>query len=267
MKKIPFTHFFILPILFIYPFASILSQVDLQQPFKDCNIEGSITIYDYKNKKWTYSDEADAKVATLPASTFKILNSMIALETGVIKNENVVFKWDGQKRFVESWNADTDLKNAFKNSTVWYYVELAKMIGKKKYKRYLKKSQYGNGNLTEKGDDFWNIGNFAVSPINQIWMLIKLHDEQLPFSKRTFDIVKNIMIVEKNENYTLRAKTGWTTYGNNNIGWYIGYVERNDNVWFFATRLHKKVLTADDNFQSCRKIITNKILKEMKIIE
>ena len=63
------------------------------------------------------------------------------------------------------------------------------------------------------------------------------------------------------------AKTGWTTYGNNNIGWYIGYVERNDNVWFFATRLHKKELTAEDNFQSCRKIITNKILKEMKIIE
>ena len=139
MKKTPFNYLLILSILLIYPFASIVSQVDLQQPFKDCNLEGSITIYDYKNKKWTYSDEADAKVATLPASTFKILNSMIALETGVIKDENVVFKWDGQKRFVESWNADTDLKNAFKNSTVWYYVELAKIIGKKKIQAIFEK--------------------------------------------------------------------------------------------------------------------------------
>ena len=64
---------------------SMSGQIDFEKYFKACNVEGSITIYDYKNKKWTYSDEADAKIATLPASTFKILNSMIALETGVIK--------------------------------------------------------------------------------------------------------------------------------------------------------------------------------------
>ena len=178
-----------------------------------------------------------------------------------------MFKWDGQKRDIDAWNADTDLKNAFRNSTVWYYVELAKKIGKKTYKRYLKKSQYGNGNLSEKGDDFWNYGNFAVSPINQIWMLIKLHDEQLSFSKRTFDIVKNIMVVEKNEQYTLRAKTGRTSFGNENIGWYIGYVERADNVWFFATRLHKNISTPNTEFSNCRKTITQDILKEMKIME
>ena len=38
------------------------------------------------------------------------------------------------------------------------------------------------------------------------------------------------MVVDKTENYTIRAKSGWS----GKIGWYIGYIEKNDSVWFFA---------------------------------
>lgn len=243
------------------------AQVDLQKPFQDCNLQGSITIYDYKNRKWIFSDEKDAERATLPASTFKIINSLIALETGAVKDEKEVLKWDGVKRQVESWNADTDMENAFRNSTVWFYVQMAKRVGKDKYRKYLQESHYGNGKIDSgQDDDFWNYGDFGVTPKNQIELLKNLYEEKLPFSKRSFEIVKRISIEEKTADYVLRAKTGWTYFGGNDTGWWVGYVERKDNTYFFATRVIKKRETQNPNFSSCRKEITRKILKELKII-
>jgi beta-lactamase class D len=259
----------LLLLLFAILFAQTFTfaQVELQKPFQDCNLQGSITIYDYKNQKWIFSDEKDAAWETLPASTFKIINSLISLETGAVKDEREVLKWDGRKRQVEAWNADTDMENAFKNSTVWFYVEMAKRVGKDKYKHYLSESIYGNGNLdTGQEGDFWNYGSFGVSPKNQIKFLRRLYLETLPFSKRSFEIVKRMMVEEKTDNYVLRAKTGWTQFGGNDTGWWIGYVERKETVYFFATRVIKKRETQNPNFSPCRKEITKKILKELKII-
>ena len=259
--------FYIIFLLFIS--AKAFGQIDFQKSFQDCNIAGSITIYDYKNKKWTFSDKQDAKRETLPASTFKIINSLIALETGAVKDEKEIFKWDGVKRSVEAWNADTDMENAFKNSTVWFYVEIAKRVGHEKYKGFLKKSKYGNGKIDNGADngDFWNVGDFGVTPENQIKFLKAFYEEKLPFSRRSFEIVKRIMVNETTDNYTLYAKTGWTQFGENDTGWWIGYVKRKDNTYFFATRIIKKRETENPRFGECRKEITRNILREMKIIE
>ena len=260
-------NFLLLISLFLFPVFAF-GQIDLKKPFNDCSLQGSFTLYDYNAKKWTFSDERDAKVETLPASTFKIINSLIALETGAVKNEMEVLKWDGTKREVEAWNADTDLKNAFKNSTVWFYVELAKRVGTKNYKKHLKKSRYGNGKIFNgKDSDFWNYGDFGISPVDQIKFLKEFHEEKLPFSKRSSEIVKHVMIEETNENYTLRAKTGWTSFGGNDTGWWIGYVARNDNTYFFATRVIKSRQTENPRFSACRREITKSILKQLKIIE
>ena len=255
--------------MLIFISAKAFGQIDFQKPFQDCNLQGSITIYDYKNKKWTFSDKQDARRETLPASTFKIINSLIALETGAVKDEKEVLKWDGVKREVAVWNADTDMENAFKNSTVWFYVELAKRVGHEKYKSILKKSRYGNGKIDNGAGngDFWNYGDFGITPENQIKFLKAFDEEKLPFSRRSFEIVKRIMINEKTDNYTLRAKTGWTSFGGNDTGWFVGYVERRDNTYFFATRVFKKRETENPRFAECRKLITRKILQEMKILE
>ncbi|MBF9253192.1 class D beta-lactamase [Pontibacter sp. 172403-2] len=255
-------------------FSPLISsgQVDLQQPFKDCHVEGSISIYDYKNRTWLFSDTADAEKEMLPASTFKIINSCIALELDKVKDEHEVFRWDGVERTffgaeMNAWNKDTDLKNAYKNSTIWYYVELARRIGRKDYKRYLTACNYGNGDLSETGDDFWNYGAFAVSPVDQVAFLKAFYEEKLPFSSRTYRIVKKMMVSETTDNYILRDKTGWTKKDGQDIAWWVGYVERKDNVYFFATRLTKKVTTDNPDFSGCRKKITKAILKKIKAIE
>jgi beta-lactamase class D len=244
------------------------AQQNLQKHFADCQLQGSITVLDYKNNKWIFSDEKEADKTTVPASTFKIINSLIALEVGVIKDENEVFKWDGVQRDISPWNADTDMKSAYKNSTVWFYQELARRIGKEKYAMYLKKCNYGNQQLTSAIDRFWLDGSLKISPRNQIAFLKDFYEEKLPFSKRSYEIVKKIMIQDEPEeaNYVLRAKTGWGKVEASDIGWWIGYVEKKNNVYFFATRVQKPIEVTNENFMECRKEITRKALAELNIL-
>jgi beta-lactamase class D len=266
-KKIIFATIFNLLI-----YSSIVAvPPNLNTFFVNEGLVGSITIYDLKNDKWIYSDEKDTETKLLPASSFKILNSLIALEEKVIKI-NEVLKWDGKNKMfrgkvVASWNSDTDIETAFKNSTIWFYVELSKKVGRKTYKKYLKKVNYGNLKLDEKGFDFWNYGDFAVSPKDQINFLVKLYKNELPFSKENMEYVKKIMIQENNDNYILRGKTGWGIRKEQEIGWYIGYVEAKSNVYFFATRIISDTKGIPSTFSSSRKTITMSVLKEFNFIK
>ncbi len=113
---------------------------------------------------------------------------------------------------------------------------------------------------------FWNYGSFTISPVEQINFLKAFYEETLPFSKSSYEIVKRIMIEDNNNPFVLRAKTGLTQFAGHTIEWYIGYVERKDNIYFFVTRLMKDSIIEDNGFSACRKTITRKILGEMMII-
>ena len=258
------------------------AQIDFATPFKDCNVKGSISIYDYRNKKWLISDTSDANAATLPASTFKVINLLIALETGVIKDENQIVKWPGMPDtnkygYRPGIYHDMSVKEAFEESAGWVFIELAKKVGRARYKKYLSLCHYGNLNLSQQDPDFWNFGPMAISPINQVEFLTKVYEGKLPFSKRNIAILKRVMITERTPNYTIRSKTGWTRVNDKgnyaplptgqDIGWWLGYIERKDNVYFFATRITKKRSVANPNFGDCRKDITKKILRQLKAIE
>lgn len=97
--------------------------------------------------------------------------------------------------------------------------------------------------------------------------LIGIYEETLPFHKDYFRILKNMMMEEQTNNYILRAKTGWTRDGGKDTGWWVGYVERDENVYFFATRVIKDREPRNAGFGKCRRKITKSILKQMKIIE
>jgi len=252
-------------------FHSLTAQESLTEPFKNCHIDGSITLFDYNAKKWISSDINDSHVPTLPASTFKIINTLIALETGVAKDENHLVKWPGTTDTVKYGYRpdiyhDITMKEAFRLSAGWAYVEMAKEIGKERYEHFLKASHYGNADVSINDPDFWNFGSFAISPANQIEILIGVYEETLPFSKRSFALLKEMMIEEQNDGYTLRAKTGWTRDGGKDTGWWVGYVEKEDNVYFFATRLIKDRKTINPNFGSCRKTITRQVLTQLKML-
>jgi beta-lactamase class D len=239
--------------------------------FDSCGVDGSVVIYDLSKKEWIVSDTTEITNETLPASTFKIINLLIALETKTIKDEHEIVKWVGSTDTTKYGYRpeiyhDMSVKEAFEVSAGWVFVELAKKIGKENYKKYLTLCQYGNNNLSQVDADFWNFGEFAISPLNQVEFLVKLYGERLPFSKRNVGIVKNVMINEQTDHYTLRAKTGWTRDKNINTGWWVGYVENKNDVYFFATRLLQNRKFNRSDFGSCRKEITKKIFKELNII-
>jgi len=245
---------------------SFETREDFKQFYDQYDVMGSFVLYDLNNDKYIFYNQFQFKQEFTPASTFKICNSLIGLETGVIKDENYIIKWDSIQRRIPAWNQDQDLKSAFKNSTVWYYQELARRVGGERMKYWLDKANYGNADTSDGIDKFWLTGGLRITPEQQIDFLRRLHDNKLPFSQRSMDIVKNIMIVKDTLNYVVRAKTGWGFQNDVNIGWYVGYVEIKDNVYFFANCIQS---SNEDNsdFAKARIEIVYKILAALNILQ
>lgn len=229
-----------------------------QKYFRDAKVNGSILIYDLKNNRTSAFNLKRANTSYVPASTFKILNSLIALETKVVRDENEVFIWDGIKREIPAWNKSQDMKTALQNSTVWVYQSIARRIGPQRMQEYVSKARYGNQNIGGGIDQFWLTGDLRISSIEQINFLLRIYQDKLPFSPRSTNIVKRILIEESGDGYVLRAKSGLE----GRVGWWVGYVERRDNVYFFATNF-EIVKPAD---VAARRTLTKNVLRDLKII-
>ncbi len=232
---------------------------DFGKYFQQAGVKGTILIYDLNKNQYFVYNAKRANTPYVPASTFKIFNSLVALETGVVKDENEVIKWDGVKRAIPQWNQDHTMKTAIKVSAVWFYQELARRIGEKRMQNYINLTNYGNKNIGGGIDKFWLEGDLRITPKEQIDFLVKLHNNKLPFSSRAIAIVKNILITEQTKDYVLRAKTGWENSFKPEIGWYVGYLESGGNTYFFATELD--IVQAKDT--KARIEITRSILKDM----
>jgi beta-lactamase class D len=241
------------------------TRIDFKKFYDDYNVEGSFVLYNQGEAKFTFYNESQFKQQFTPASTFKICNSLIGLETGVIGDENFVIPWDSVVRRIPVWNQDQDLESAFKNSTVWYYQELARRVGGERMKYWLDKANYGNADTSGGIDKFWLTGGLRITPEQQINFLRRLHDNKLPFSQRSMDIVKNIMIAKDTLGCIVRAKTGWGDQDDLNIGLYVGYVQTKDNVYYFVNCI-QTASTDNPDFAGARIDITYKILSNLKII-
>jgi beta-lactamase class D len=250
------------------PIAEFKSQPDFQRHFKALEVEGSIVIANLKGDRIYQHNRQRNQTAFLPASTFKILNSLIALETGVISDEIAVLTWDGIQRQIPEWNHDLNLKEAFKRSAVWFYQVLARRVGHTQMQTWVTKAAYGNQAIGDKEsiDQFWLEGELRITPQAQVEFLQRLYKEELPFSKRSISIVKDIMISEKTPEYTLRGKTGWVGFGSQTrpqIGWYVGYVERDKDVYFFAININ---IRNDKKDAAARVEVTRRCLKDLGLL-
>ena len=231
--------------------------LELENIFKNKQVEGTIVIESMNKKKnYIYNDKRAEKLLS-PASTFKIPNSLIALNEGIITKDSMIL-WDKKLREYESWNKDQTLQTAFKSSCVWCYQEFASQIGIEKYKKYLKKLNYGNKKIGDDVTTFWLDESLRITIFGQLSFLKRLYSNNLPFKQEDINTLKEIMIDEKNENYTIRAKTGWE----GRYGWYVGYIETKDDVCFFALNIDTK--TKEDLAK--RKAITLEALKIKGII-
>ncbi len=212
----------------------------LKELFQSRKVKGTIVISSLDGTSEYLSNKARSEKRFLPASTFKIPNTLIALDEGAVANAQEIFKWDGKDTGWPAWNKDQSIESAFPVSCVWLYQELAQRVGNSTYLSHLDTLQYGNRITGPDVMTFWLEGDLRISAQEQIAFLKKLYNEQLPYSKEHLDVLKKIMIVDETPQYTIRAKTGWTTQGKQQIGWYVGYVKTKTQVWFFATNIDIK---------------------------
>ncbi len=225
--------------------------------------KGAFVLYDFNNRYYIRHNEEQCRMRFSPCSTFKIPNSLIGIETGVISDENFTLKWDGVKRDIESWNQDHNLKSAIKNSVVWYYQEVARRVGDARMKEYIGKIGYGNNDISGGTDKFWLMNSLEISADEQVEFLKKLCTNDLPFSERSLNIVKNITILDSNANLVFRGKTGSGNFpdGKTGLGWFIGYISLGNNIYIFSTN----ILGEDANGKKAKEI-TIEILKSIKIM-
>ena len=237
---------------------------DVKKYFDEYDVKGSFMVYDMYSGKYYYYDSARCFTRFTPASTFKIPNSIIGLESGVIADENYIIKWDSTKSR-ETCDRDLTLKDAIKFSCVWYYRELARRVGAEKMQAMLNSFDYGNKDISSGVDKFWLEGSLKISQAEQIEFLKKLYNYELPVSKRSIDILKNIIVLDSTESYIMRGKTGWGFEDKKDIGWLVGWIEKSDNTYFYAINIE----TDKDNprFAESRKAITEKIFRDFGVIK
>lgn len=245
---------------------------DLKKYYDQFGVSGSFMLYDQNNDRYVYYQPEQLDQPFTPASTFKICNTLIGLETGVIPDEHYTMSWDSVPRNVY-WDQDHDLASAFQYSVVWYYQELARRVGEDRMKNWLDKTEYGNQDISGGIDLFWLTGGLRISPRQQIDFLRRIYRNELPFSERSLEILKKIMVLRESPDHVLRGKTGWGSQEEQEIGWFVGYVTTKDNVYYFAncvqmpgTELDSAPGRADD-FNNSRKAIADSVLVRLRIID
>ena len=265
MTKNLFSAFaFVCFILSFYSCSINRAKIDnsLEKYFLENKVAGCFTLLNNSDGKVTVYNMALDTTRFLPASTFKIVNSLIGLEIGVITDEKMIIKWDSIQRWNQEWNKDLSMEQAFKVSSVPYYQEVARRIGKDTMKIWIDSLHYGNMQTGKHIDSFWLDNSLKISPDEQLGLVKRLYFDQLPFQKRTQQIVRDVMTQEDNTLYKLSYKTGWGFDENkHSVGWMVGWVEENKHPYFFVTLVKSSDPKID--MRSVRMNITKGILKQL----
>ncbi len=254
-------HWWLLLIALYLP-LSHAEDAELARIFQAAGANGTMVIANLDGTRQFVYNDSRANTRLPAASTFKILNSLIALDEGTITGPDEVFVWDGQHYDIPDWNQNQTLASAYKVSCVWCYQVIASRIDPKKYLAHIQWAGYGL--LVEPFDQthFWLDGSLKISALEQIEFLRKLANRSMPYKPASYDTLRDIMIVEKTDTYTIRAKTGWATSSTPQTGWYVGYVETKNGTWLFALNMD----ITDKSQLTFRQQVVMKSLREKEII-
>ena len=243
----------------------------LAKRFADAGTVGTFVGYRTEDYLIIASDPTRSGEAILPASTYKIPNSVIALDTGVVGDpDKDVFKWDGVTRAFPDWNKDHTLRSAIAASAVPVYQEIARRIGEERMQKYVNLLEYGNRNIGGGIDKFWLTGDMRIDPMQQIDFLDRLRRGALPVSKRSQDLTRDILPVEKAGEAAIRYKTGLIGVDDRteagkvrpSIGWLVGWAEKGEDATVFAMNLDIR----EQRHIGARMQLTQKILAQLGAI-
>ena len=269
-------------LFFLFPLISFLfscssNNVDedksLEKYFTENKVIGCFGLYNNATNQFTfYNKKRFTDSSFLPASTFKIVNSLIGLQTGVISSDSMVIKWDGVQRRIADWNKDLTMYEAFRVSAVPYYQEVARRIGKDRMEYWMDTVNYGAGakdtafQIKTTIDTFWLDNTLKLTPDEELGLVKMLYFDQLPFFKTYQEKVKKAMLFENETTYRLAYKTGWGKKENgDHLAWIVGWVEENNHPYFFVLNFESPDINAD--IPTIRMKILKGILKQLGFFE
>jgi len=226
--------------LFCLGFCSLGAQgvkevPELGKPFQASGVVGAFVLFDREADTMFVWNEVRARERFVPASTFKIANSLIGLDLAVVRSVDEVLPYGGKTQRLKAWEKDMNLRDAMKASSVPIYQELARRIGLERMRESVKKLGYGNAEIGEVVDRFWLDGPLSISAMEQTKFISRLFDAKLPVSGEAVQAVKEITALEKTDTYALHGKTGWHFEGK--LGWWVGWIERDGKVFPFALNI------------------------------
>ncbi|MDX1725460.1 MAG: class D beta-lactamase [Pseudomonas sp.] len=205
--------------------------------FDRAAMQGTFVLYEIGSGQLLGHNRPRAQTRYIPASTFKIANSLIGLATGAVSSVDEVFPYDGKPRFLKTWEQDMGLREAIKVSNLPVYQELARRIGLQRMRRQVEALGYGNGQVGSEVDQFWLKGPLTISAVEQTQFLARLAQDQLPFPPAIQGQVREICRLEQGAGWTLYGKTGWATAQDPGIGWWVGWLEQDDKLYSFALNI------------------------------
>ncbi len=210
---------------------------EIEQLFKNAGVSGTFVVFDVSANKMIGFNQKRAQTRFIPASTFKIPNSLIGLETKAVKSVDEILPYGGKPQSIKTWEKDMGLREAIKISNVPIYQELARRITQTKMTAELKKLNYGNTQIGKDINQFWLDGSLKISAIEQTQFLAQLANGTLPLSRHSQEAVKEITLLEQGSGWQLHGKTGWSARTKPGTGWWVGWVRKNNKVYSFAVNL------------------------------
>jgi beta-lactamase class D len=268
--RIKYFAFTVLAIISIGLSSCSMNNVEQDDSFKkyfdENKVNGSFALFDNGRGKFVIYNLKRDTTRMLPASTFKIVNALVALQTGVVTTDSTIIKWDGIQRNIGNWNQDLSLAQAFRYSSVPHFQEIARRIGRDTMQKWIDSLKYGNMKIGPAIDSFWLDNSLRISPDEELGLVKKLYFDQLPFRKGVQKAVRDMMLQEDNSNYAISYKTGWGFNDENHaVGWVVGWIEENRHPYFFVLNIEAADPEAD--IPAIRLNILNRILKQKGFFE
>lgn len=205
--------------------------------FERAKVTGTFVVYDVRTGKLTGYNRSRANQRLVPASTFKIPNSLIGLAVGAVDSVDEVLPYGGNPQPFEVWEDDMALRKAITLSNVPIYQELARRIGLEQMQQHVSLLGYGNEDIGDTVDTFWLEGPLAISAVEQAHFLGALATGTLPIRDEVQGSVREIVLLENAGGFRLFGKTGWENAPKPGVGWWVGWVETGDSIHSFALNI------------------------------
>jgi beta-lactamase class D len=206
--------------------------------FQEAGVIGTFVLYDVSADVSTGYNGDRAEKRFVPASTFKVANSLIGLSTGAVKSVDETLPYQGPAQpFSKAWEKDMGLREAIVLSNVPIYQELARRIGLERMREDVVLLDYGNKNIGTSVDTFWLVGPLMISAGEQTRFLARLAQGTLPLPQGAQKSVREIMLLEQGAGWNLYGKTGWENAPGKGIGWWVGWVEKKGRIYAFALNI------------------------------